>query len=104
MLRTHASNKRGLPLPGAGARALFCILARLTSATRQSETDAVIACKRALSRRGQSRRFLRAGAVPGDILRRVGTAPLAEIIAAAGCSKASASDYRRGTRTQQVAT
>jgi hypothetical protein len=28
--------------------------------------------------------------------------PLAEIIAAAGCCKASASDYRRGKRTPHV--
>ena len=39
-----------------------------------------------------------------DILPRLGTVPLAEIMAAAGCCKASASDYRRGKRTPHVST
>jgi len=39
------------------------------------------------------------GAVPTEILSTLGAVPLAEIIAAAGCSKASASDYQRGKRT-----
>jgi hypothetical protein len=38
------------------------------------------------------------------ILPRLGTLPLAEIMEAAGCSKASASDYRRGKRTPHVST
>jgi hypothetical protein len=39
-----------------------------------------------------------------DILPRLRTVPLAEIMEAAGCSKASASDYRRGKRTPHVST
>jgi CRISPR-associated endonuclease Cas1 len=39
-----------------------------------------------------------------DILPRLGTVPLAEIMEAAGCSKASASDYRRGKRIPHVST
>jgi hypothetical protein len=39
-----------------------------------------------------------------EILPRLGTVPLAEIMEAAGCSKASASDYRRGKRTPHVST
>jgi len=39
-----------------------------------------------------------------EILPRLGTVPLSEIMEAAGCSKASASDYRRGKRTPHVAT
>jgi hypothetical protein len=39
-----------------------------------------------------------------EILPKLGTVPLAEIMAAAGCSKASASDYRRGKRTPHVST
>jgi CRISPR-associated protein Cas1 len=39
-----------------------------------------------------------------EILPRLRTVPLAEIIEAAGCSKASASDYRRGKRTPHVST
>jgi len=39
-----------------------------------------------------------------DILPRLGTVPLAEIMEAAGCSKASASDYWRGKRTPHVST
>ena len=39
-----------------------------------------------------------------DILPRLGTVPLAEIMEAAGCCKASASDYRRGKRTPHVST
>ena len=37
-------------------------------------------------------------------LPRLRTVPLAEIIAAVGCCKASASDYRRGKRTPHVST
>ena len=37
-----------------------------------------------------------------EILPRLGIVPLAEIMEAAGCSKASASDYRRGKRTPHV--
>jgi hypothetical protein len=37
-----------------------------------------------------------------EILPRLQTVPLSEITAAAGCSKASASDYRRGKRTPHV--
>ena len=37
-----------------------------------------------------------------ETLPRLRTVPLAEIIAAAGCSKASASDYRRGKRTPRI--
>jgi hypothetical protein len=37
-------------------------------------------------------------------LPRLGTVPLAEIMAAAGCCKASVSDYRRGKRTPHVST
>jgi CRISPR-associated endonuclease Cas1 len=39
-----------------------------------------------------------------EILPRLGTVPLAEIMQAAGCCKASASDYRRGKRTPHVST
>jgi hypothetical protein len=39
-----------------------------------------------------------------DILPRLWTVPLAGIMEAAGCSKASASDYRRGKRTPHVST
>jgi hypothetical protein len=39
-----------------------------------------------------------------EILPRLGTVPLAEIMEAAGCCKASASDYRRGKRTPHVST
>jgi CRISPR-associated endonuclease Cas1 len=39
-----------------------------------------------------------------EILPRLGTVPLAEIMEAAGCCKASASDYRRGRRTPHVST
>jgi hypothetical protein len=39
-----------------------------------------------------------------DILPRLGTAPLSEIAEAAGCSKASASDIRRGKWTPHVST
>jgi CRISPR-associated endonuclease Cas1 len=39
-----------------------------------------------------------------EVLPRLGTVPLAEIMAAAGCCKASASDYRRGKRTPHVST
>jgi hypothetical protein len=39
-----------------------------------------------------------------EILPRLGAVPLAEIMEAAGCSKASASDYRRGRRTPHVST
>jgi hypothetical protein len=42
-----------------------------------------------------------AGDPPEDQIR---TVPLAEIMEAAGCSKASASDYRRGKRTPHVST
>jgi CRISPR-associated endonuclease Cas1 len=37
-----------------------------------------------------------------EILPKLGTVPLAEIMEAAGCCKASASDYRRGKRTPHV--
>jgi hypothetical protein len=37
-----------------------------------------------------------------EILPRLRTVPLAEIIEAIGCSKASASDIRRGKRTPHV--
>ena len=37
-----------------------------------------------------------------EILPKLRTVPLAEIIAAIGCSKASASDIRRGKRTPHV--
>ena len=37
-----------------------------------------------------------------EILPRLRTVPLAEIMEATGCSKASASDYRRGKRTPHV--
>ncbi len=39
-----------------------------------------------------------------DILPRLGSVPLSEIMEAAGCCKASASDYRRGKRTPHVST
>ncbi len=39
-----------------------------------------------------------------EILPRLGIVPLAEIMQAAGCCKASASDYRRGKRTPHVST
>jgi CRISPR-associated endonuclease Cas1 len=39
-----------------------------------------------------------------EILPRLSAVPLAEIMEAAGCSKASASDYRRGKRTPHVST
>jgi CRISPR-associated endonuclease Cas1 len=39
-----------------------------------------------------------------EILAKLGTVPLAEIMEAAGCCKASASDYRRGKRTPHVST
>ncbi len=39
-----------------------------------------------------------------EILPRLGSVPLAEIVAAAGCSKASASDIRRGKWTPHVST
>jgi hypothetical protein len=39
-----------------------------------------------------------------DVLPRLARVKLAEIIEAAGCSKASASDYRRGKRTPHVST
>ncbi len=39
-----------------------------------------------------------------EILPRLGAVPLAEIMVAAGCCKASASDYRRGKRTPHVST
>jgi hypothetical protein len=39
-----------------------------------------------------------------EILSWLGTTQLAEIIEAAGYSKASASDYRRGKRTPHVST
>jgi CRISPR-associated endonuclease Cas1 len=39
-----------------------------------------------------------------EILPRLGAVPLAEIMEAAGCCKASASDYRRGKRTPHVST
>jgi CRISPR-associated endonuclease Cas1 len=39
-----------------------------------------------------------------EILPRLRTVPLAEIMEAAGCCKASASDYRRGKRTPHVST
>jgi hypothetical protein len=39
-----------------------------------------------------------------EILPRLGNVPLSEIIVAAGCSKASASDIRRGKRTPHVTT
>jgi hypothetical protein len=39
-----------------------------------------------------------------EILPRLGTVPLAEIMVAAGCCKASASDYRRAKRTPHVST
>jgi hypothetical protein len=39
-----------------------------------------------------------------EILPKLGTVPLAEIMEAAGCCKASASDYRRGKRTPHVST
>jgi hypothetical protein len=39
-----------------------------------------------------------------EILPRLGTVPLAEIMVAAGCCKASASDYRREKRTPHVST
>jgi CRISPR-associated endonuclease Cas1 len=39
-----------------------------------------------------------------NILPRLGSVPLAEIMEAAGCCKASASDYRRGKRTPHVST
>jgi CRISPR-associated endonuclease Cas1 len=39
-----------------------------------------------------------------EILPRLRTVPLAEIMAVAGCCKASASDYRRGKRTPHVST
>jgi hypothetical protein len=39
-----------------------------------------------------------------EILPRLGTVPLAEIMEAAGCCKATASDCRRGKRTPHVST
>ncbi len=39
-----------------------------------------------------------------EILPGLGTVPLAEIMEAAGCCKASASDYRRGKRAPHVST
>jgi hypothetical protein len=39
-----------------------------------------------------------------EIMPRLRTVPLAEIMEAAGCCKASASDYRRGKRTPHVST
>ena len=39
-----------------------------------------------------------------EILPRLGTVKLSEIAEAAGCSKASASDIRRGKRTPHVST
>jgi hypothetical protein len=39
-----------------------------------------------------------------EILPRLGNVPLSEIIVAAGCSKASASDIRRGKWTPHVST
>jgi CRISPR-associated endonuclease Cas1 len=39
-----------------------------------------------------------------EILPRLGTVPLVQIMEAAGCCKASASDYRRGKRTPHVST
>jgi hypothetical protein len=39
-----------------------------------------------------------------EILPRLRTVPLAEIMEAAGCCKASASDYRRGKQTPHVST
>ena len=39
-----------------------------------------------------------------EILPGLRTVPLTEIMEAAGCSKASASDYRRGKRTPHVST
>ena len=39
-----------------------------------------------------------------EILPKLGTVPLAEIMEAAGCYKASASDYRREKRTPHAST
>jgi len=39
-----------------------------------------------------------------NVLPRLARVPLAEIMEAAECSKASASDYRRGKRTRHVST
>jgi hypothetical protein len=39
-----------------------------------------------------------------EILPRLRTVPLTEIMDVAGCCKASASDYRRGKRTPHVST
>jgi hypothetical protein len=39
-----------------------------------------------------------------EILPRLGTVPLAAIMKATGCCKASGSDYRRGKRTPHVST
>ena len=50
---------------------------------------------------GQSRHGLRPELFRREILPRLETVPLAEIMEAAGCCKASASDYRRGKRTPQ---
>ena len=39
-----------------------------------------------------------------EILSRLRSVPLGEIMATTGCSKASPSDYRRGKRTSHVST
>ncbi|MGD0945508.1 MAG: hypothetical protein ABR972_14715, partial [Acidimicrobiales bacterium] len=107
-----AESGAAFPSTGAGARALFCTLAGLTYrqlcglVQRPSETGAVIAhIGRCWSGdKANSGTIHDPELFRREILPRLGTVPLAEIIAAAGCSKASASDIRRGKWKPHVST
>jgi len=109
---THDDSGAGLASTSAGARALFCTLAGLTYrqlcglVQRPSETGAVIAhigrCwsgDKANSGTVHDPELFRR-----EILPRLGSVKLSEIAEAAGCSKAPASDIRRGKWTPHVST
>ncbi len=108
----NADSGAVFPSTSASARALFCTLARLTYrqlcelVQRPSETGAVIAH----TGRCWSGDKANPGAVCDpklfrrEILPRLALVILSEIAAAAGCSKAYASDIRRGKWTPHVST
>lgn len=77
-----------------------------TAEIRGRRGAAIAARKRALTEwdRANTGRVYDPELFRREILPRLRTVSLAEIMAAAGCSKASASDYRRGKRTPHVST
>ena len=77
-----------------------------TAEIRGRRGAAIAARKRALTEwdRANTGRVYDPELFRREILPKLGTVPLAEIMEAAGCSKASASDIRRGKRTPHMST